>query len=395
MAGPLDGIRVIDCSAFIAGPLAAMILGDQGADVIKVEAPGLGDIMRILGTSRGGMSGLFANCNRSKRAIVLNLKDPDAVQVLKELVADADVFMHNWRPGVAERLGIDEPTLRELSPDLIYVSSCAFGFEGPWSQRPAFDHVLQALVGIATLQADPETGEPCFVRNTICDNATAYTTAQAISSALVARERGGQGQHVRMSMLDAATSFTWPAGMMNHTILEEDGLVPFPPLTVAYQMGKANDGHFAVAAATPDQQERLFKALDLGHLLEEPRFATMQDRMQHLDELMDVIEEASGDYSLSEVLGKLEAADIPCAQVSDLDEFHKHPQVVANQTLEEHVHPVMGRIRQPRPPAQFDRTPAAIQRHAPSLGEHTDEVLAELGRTGDQIAALRQSGAVA
>jgi len=137
MTGPLEGIHVVDCSAFIAGPLATMILGDQGAEVIKVEPPGPGDIMRLIGTSRGGMSSLFANCNRSKRSIVLNLKEGDAIQILKDLVAETDVFVQNWRPGVAERLGIDEPTLRALRPGLIYVSSCAFGFEGPWSQRPA------------------------------------------------------------------------------------------------------------------------------------------------------------------------------------------------------------------------------------------------------------------
>jgi crotonobetainyl-CoA:carnitine CoA-transferase CaiB-like acyl-CoA transferase len=394
MTGPLEGIHVVDCSAFIAGPLATMILGDQGAEVIKVEPPGPGDIMRLIGTSRGGMSSLFANCNRSKRSIVLNLKEGDAIQILKDLVAETDVFVQNWRPGVAERLGIDEPTLRALRPGLIYVSSCAFGFEGPWSQRPAFDHVLQALTGIATLQADPDTGQPCFVRNTICDNATAYTTAQAISAALVSRARTGNGQHIRMSMLDAATSFMWPAGMANHTILEED-VQKQPPISVAYRMTKASDGFFAVAAATPDQQARLFRAFDVGHLLEDPRFATLQARMENLEELMDLLEGTSADFTLAEVLGKLEAADVPCAEVIGLDDFATHEQVVANGTLEESVHPVLGRIRQPRPAAQFELTPSQVQRPAPALGQHTDELLGEIGRTPDEVARLRAAGAVA
>ena len=394
MPGPLDGIRVVDCSAFIAGPLATMILGDQGADVIKVEPPGLGDVMRWLGTSRGGMSGLFANCNRSKRSIVLNLKEEGAREILKELVAEADVFVQNWRPGVTQRLGIDEPVLRKLRPDLIYVSSCAFGFEGPWSQRPAFDHVLQALTGMATLQADPDTGEPCFVRNSICDNATAYTTAQAITAALLSRARTGEGQHIRMSMLDAATSFMWPAGMMNHTLLEED-VQRQPPISVAYRMGRSRDGYFAVAAATPDQQDRLFKAFDLGHMLEDPRFATLQARMENLEDLMDLLRGATEKLTTAELLGKLEAADVPCAEVGTLDDFHLHEQVVANKTLEESVHPVLGRIRQPRPPAQFERTPAEVRSHAPALGEHTDAVLAHLGRSAEQIQELRAGGVVA
>jgi crotonobetainyl-CoA:carnitine CoA-transferase CaiB-like acyl-CoA transferase len=394
MAGPLDGIRVIDCSAFIAGPLATMMLGDQGADVIKVEPPGLGDVMRYLGTNRGGMSGLFANCNRSKRSMVIDLKQDEGRELLKELVAGADVFVQNWRPGVTERLGIDEPAMRRLKPDLIYVSSCAFGFDGPWSQRPAFDHVIQAVTGIAALQGDPDSDEPGFVRNTICDNSTAYTLAQAVTAALFCRERTGQGQHVRLSMLDAATSFMWPAGMMQHTLMEED-VQEQPSVTMTYRMGRTSDGFFAVAAATPDQQERLFHALDLGHLLEDPRFATLQARMENLAEMLELVQAAGGDHTTAELLAKLEAADVPCAEVASLEAFLEHEQVVANGTIQESVHPQMGRMRQPRPAARFDRTPAEVQRHAPALGEHTDGVLGEIGRDAEQIAKLRTAGVVA
>ncbi len=394
MPGPLDGIRIIYCSAFIAGPLATMLLADQGADVIKVEPPGLGDIMRYLGTNRGGMSGLFANCNRSKRAMVIDLKKEDGRELLGELVAGADVFVQNWRPGVTERLGIDEPALRRRKPDLVYVSSCAFGFEGPWSQRPAFDHVIQAVTGIAALQGDPATGEPGFVRNTICDNATAYTLAQAVTAALFCRERNGEGQHVRLSMLDAATSFMWPAGMMQHTLMEEDVQVQ-PSVTATYRMGRSRDGFFAVAAATPDQQERLFRALDLGHILEDPRFATLQSRMENLEELLAVLDESGADFTTAELLERLEKADVPCAEVVTLEGFLEHEQVLANGTIQESVHPLMGRVRQPRPPAQFDRTPAEVQRHAPALGEHTDALLGELGRSAAQIAELRAAGVVA
>ena len=168
MAGPLEGYRIIDLTAFIAGPLASMILGDQGAQVIKIEPPGAGDVMRYMGTGRGGLSALFASCNRSKRSVVLNLREARGRELLEQLTQDADVFMQNFRPGVVERLGIEEAHMRELNPRLIYVSISAFGHEGPYAKRPAFDHIIQAMAGIPAVQADPETGKLCFVRQATC-----------------------------------------------------------------------------------------------------------------------------------------------------------------------------------------------------------------------------------
>jgi crotonobetainyl-CoA:carnitine CoA-transferase CaiB-like acyl-CoA transferase len=397
MAGPLVGIRIIDCTAFIAGPLATMMLGDQGADVIKVEPPGLGDVMRYLGTGRGGIAAGFANCNRSKRAMVINLKDDAGRELLIELISSADVFVQNWRPGVTERLGIAEPILRRQNPRLIYVSSSAFGFDGPWSQKPAFDHVIQAASGIADLQTDPEIGDPTFVRNTICDNVSAYTLAQAITAALLARERTGEGQHVKLSMLDAATAFMWPVGMMQHTILGDDVNL-LPPITATYRMGKTADGFIAVAAATPDQQDRLLRLAGGEELLADPRFVDMAARLQNLEAMLEVLRVAFEGRTTAELMQDLEAADIPCSPITSLDELHEHPQVVANQILEEVEHPLMGRLRQPRPPAVFDRTPLGTPGErtlAPALGQHTDELLAELGRSPDQIADLRARAVVA
>ena len=198
MPGPLEGYRIIDLTAFITGPLACMILADQGADVIKIEPPGIGDLMRYMGTGRGGTSALFASCNRSKRSVVLNLRESRGRELLERLTADADVFVQNFRPGVVERLGIHEERMRELQPDLIYVSINAFGEVGPYAERPAFDHIVQGLSGVASVQTNPETGEPAFVRQAVCDKVTAYTTAQSITAALLARERGAGGQHLRV-----------------------------------------------------------------------------------------------------------------------------------------------------------------------------------------------------
>ena len=189
MPGPLAGIRIADCSAYITGPMATMLLADQGAEVVKVEPPGLGDVMRHLGTERGGISALFAGCNRSKRSLALNLREERGRELLKRLVAESDVFVQNFRPGVVQRLGIDEPALRAIRPDLVYVSLSAFGGDGPWSRKPAFDHVVQAASGLAAVQSDPETAEPGFVRNAVVDKVTALTASQSITEKTPVRSR--------------------------------------------------------------------------------------------------------------------------------------------------------------------------------------------------------------
>ena len=189
MPGPLSGYRVVDLTAMITGPFATMILGDQGADVIKIEPPGLGDVMRWIGTSKNGIAAFWALTNRSKRSVVLNLREPRARALLLELVARADVFVQNFRPGVVERLGLDEPSLRAIRPELVYVSISAFGASGPYAHKPAYDHILQGITGFAYAQADPATGRPVHVKNAICDKLTALVVAQGITAALLARER--------------------------------------------------------------------------------------------------------------------------------------------------------------------------------------------------------------
>jgi len=201
MAGPLSGIRIIDTTSYIAGPLATMVLADQGAEVIKVEPPGLGDVLRFLGSLRGGMSAFFATSNRSKRSLVLDLKREAGVEILRDLVAGADVFVQNYRPGVVERLGIGYEALRGVKSDLIYASLSGFGESGPYAGRPVFDNVIQALTGMAAAQTNSDTGEPDMIRHIVCDKATALTAAQAITAAIVARDRQGVGQHLRLNML--------------------------------------------------------------------------------------------------------------------------------------------------------------------------------------------------
>ena len=250
--GPLAGLRVIDLSNMISGPLATMILGDQGADVIKVEVPGMGDPMRMFGALRGGMSSTFVNLNRSKRSIALNLRDDEARDVLRGLLRGADVLVQNFRPGVLDRLGFGYDAVRAVTPDIVYASISGFGETGPFAHRPVYDNVVQALSGVAAVQADPDTGKPELVRNLSLDKATAYSVAQAVTAALLARARGRGGQHVRIAMLDVAIAFLWPDGMMNHTFLGDD-VFRVPPFATIYRIYATADGAITVAALTDAQ----------------------------------------------------------------------------------------------------------------------------------------------
>ncbi len=391
MPGPLTGIKVVDCSAYITGPLATMLLGDQGADVLKIEPIGVGDVMRHLGTTRGGISTIFAGCNRSKRSLALNLRDERGRELLRRFVAGADVFVQNFRPGVVERLGIDEPALRQVRPDLVYVSLSAFGREGPWSGKPAFDHVVQAASGFAAVQADHESGEPRFVQNAVVDKVTALTAAQAITAALLHRGRSGEGQHVELSMLDSALHFLWPDGMSRDTLLGE-GVTLRPPISQGYRMVTLKDGHLAIAALTPDQLHGIMRAVGRPEFIEDERFSTINALLTNLHEFEAETAAAALELTVAEALARFEAEDVPCAPVLAPDQATEHLQVAANASIDELEHPAMGRMRLPRPPARFSRSPAAVSRHAPSLGEHGDEALAELGLSEAERADLRAKG---
>ncbi len=394
MAGPLEGIRIVDCTAMIAGPLATMVLADQGADVVKIEPPGQGDVMRSMGTHRGGMSALFASCNRGKRSIALDLKDEAARDLVVRLVADADVFAQNFRPGVIERLGLGEDALRAVRPDLVYVSISGFGESGPFADRPAYDHVIQGMSGMAAVQGDALTGAPAYVKNAICDKVTAWAAAQAVTAALLARERGAGGQHVRLSMLDAALSFLWPDGMTQHTILEDDATV-LPPISATYVMVETRDGHLSLAVVTDAQWHGLFRAVDRPDMIVDPRFATGAARAANFAQLLAELGGGRVDLTTAEAIDRLAAEDVPCGPVLSVGEVHAHPQTVALGSLVESEHPQMGRLREPRPAPRFAATPASTRSPAPVLGQHTDEVLAGLGLSGARIADLRAKGVAA
>ncbi len=380
----------------VAGPLAGTICADLGAEVIKIENPERGDRFRYLGDRVGGISAIWAAVNRGKRSVVIDLQRPEGIALFNTIVARADVFIQNFRPGVVERLGIDEPTMRAAHPDLVYVSVSGFGDTGPYIGQKSYDYVIQALSGMAALQADPATGEPALVRNIVVDKVTAMAAAQSILAALLARERGAGGQHVRLSMLDVALSFLWPDGMMQHTLLADDGRVtPGPHMAADYLMRSTADGeHIALLATSNSQFPGLCAALGTQHWLTDDRFSTLTAREANAGELNELIAAELLRHKGAEIVAVLHENDVPCALVNPVDRVHLDPQVLENAVLVEHERAWLGPVREPRPPAHFSATPTALGRHAPKLDEHTDEVLAEFGVSADAIADLRAAGTI-
>jgi crotonobetainyl-CoA:carnitine CoA-transferase CaiB-like acyl-CoA transferase len=385
--GPLEGIRIIDLTSMLSGPWATMILADQGADVIKVERPDGGDHVRALGNRSGGLSAMFLNLNRSKRSVTIDLKSARGVDLVKRLAAGADVLVQNFRPGVIERLGLGEGEIRKAKPDIVYVSICGFGESGPWVGKPVYDPVIQAVSGLTTVQAGADEHRPRLVRTIVPDKVSALAAAQAITAAIVARARHGVGQHVRLSMLDAVLAFMWASDMESQT---------FPDRASAQQAAsfqdliyQTKDGYMTVAVMSDKEWQGLTRALGKPEWRDDPRFLTPELRAKHVDERLALVQDVLRTRTTEDWMARLEANDVPCAPALTRTQVLSHPQVIASETLVETMHPHAGRLRQARPPARFDKTPAGIQCGAPLLGEHTDEVLKEVGLSANEIADLR------
>ncbi|HUC10069.1 MAG TPA: CoA transferase [Stellaceae bacterium] len=392
MAGPLSGYRVVDLTSNVSGPLATMILGDQGADVIKVEAPDGGDATRAGGNRRAGYTASFLNNNRNKRSIVLDLKQPAARAVVLRLAAGADVFVQNFRPGVAERLGVGEDAVRAVSPDIVYVSISGFGENGPDAAKPAYDPVIQGFSGVATVQAGSDEARPRLLRTILPDKLTAITASQAITAALLARERTGAGQHVRLSMLEAVLAFLWASDMGDQTFIgdEPPRQTPASAHDLIYDTA---DGYITVAALTDRQWAGLARAVDHPEWLEDARFKTPALRQQNIDARLAITQQALLTRPTAEWLGRLTAAQVPCGPVLTRNQVVHHPQVAALNLVVETEHKKAGRLRQTRAAARFSKTPTEIRCGAPGLGEHSQEILSELGYSPAEIEALILAGA--
>lgn len=387
----MDGIKVVDLSVMISGPLAGMMLADQGADVIKVESPGLGDIMRFLGSSKGGVTGIFLNNNRGKRSLVLDLKKPEGLDVLKRLISEADVLIQNFRPGAMERLGLGYEDAAKINPNLIYTSISGYGPDGPFSHRRVYDNVIQAGSGLASVQTDPATGIPSMYRTLVCDKTTAYTAAAAITSALFARATGkAAGQHVVVSMLDAAIAFMWPDSAMDAVLLDED-VKRSPTIGANYAVTQLADGYVSAGAVSDAEFKGLLAALGHPEMAEDPRFATAQSRTEHLMELVTLMRQYASETSVDVFLARCDEFDVPASAILKLEEVADDPQVKHNEIFVERDHPVAGRVREPRPAARLSATPQRVSDPAPLFGQHSDEIVRELGL---DAVALRAAGVI-
>jgi crotonobetainyl-CoA:carnitine CoA-transferase CaiB-like acyl-CoA transferase len=392
----LDGIRVVDLTEVMAGPFATMLLADLGADVVKVEAPGRGDRSRRMDPlTTGGESGAFLAVNRNKRSVVLNLKAEAGRAALKALVSSADVLVENYRPGVTTRLGIDYATLAAVNPRLVYCSISGFGQTGPASGRGGFDLIAQGASGIMSVTGRPDGDDPVKCGIPVTDLGAGLFAVYGILSALLARERTGEGQHVDTSLFEAGLGLSvWEATEHFYT-----GRVPKPTgsahrLSAPYQAFRTSDGHITVGA-DGDRHWPLFCAeLGVPELADDPRFATNADRLRHLPELVPLIEERTLRHSRDHWLERLERLGIPAGPINSVPEALADPQAVAREMVVELEHPRAGRIRALGPVVKLSGTPATIRRTAPALGEHTTEVLGEVGIDAERVDALRAEGAV-
>ena len=388
---PLEGITVLEFSTMITASFAAMMMAEQGARVIKVEPNEQGDPMRYIGSSKGACSALFANCNRGKRSIRADLKHPESQALICDLIAETDVLIHNFRPGVMDRLNLGASTLRAQNPRLVYAAISGFGTEGPLRDAPAYDPVIQAHAGFTASQG---SDAPVFIRNLMCDKVTAYTVCQAVTAALYQRERTGVGQEVDVSMLDAGLFFVFPDGFMNHTLLDHD--VAQQPLLadLIYDITLTSDGGITISAGTDKQRAGVLTAVGREDLIQDERFNSLEKLMANMEEYRAILEEAFRALTTADLLEKLARHDVPCARCHSYDEVLDQQQLVANDTITVREHPLMGNMRIVKSPARFGGARLEPGGHSPAHGEHTKEVLAEFGLSAETISRLIEAGAV-
>ena len=378
---PLEGLRVVDLTQVMAGPFCTMILADLGADVIKVEPPG-GDLSRSMGGDRLRLKGSdrapFLALNRNKRSVVLDLKVASQRDQLLELARDADVFVENFRPGVATRLGIDYATVRATNPGVLYASISGFGQDGPWSDRPGFDLIAQGMSGVMSVTGTTD-GVPVKCGVPVSDLAAGLYAVIGIQAALIARSRTGKGQHVQTSLFEAALGLSaWEA-----TEYWATGDAPLPlgsahRLSAPYQAFRARDGYLTIAALTPAQWERLCNVLDRVDLLPDPRFRSNADRLANARALANEIERALAVRTAGDWVDRLLAAGIPSGPILDYAEVFASPHTAARGMVREFDHPVEGKVRTLGIPLDMSATPPSIRRAPPLLGEHTAAVLGAL-----------------
>jgi len=396
MTGPLTGIRVLDVTQYVAGPFCSMLLGDMGAEIIKVEEAGRGDVYRVQGPHFiGGESTSFLGVNRNKRSLTLNLKDPQGRAIAQRLAAQVDVFLENFRPGTAKRLGLGYEDLHRMNPRLIYASISGYGQTGPDADRGGYDLMAQGRGGLMSVTGSPD-GPPVKAGVPVLDIGAAMYAAFGILAAYIARERTGQGQWIDVALLDTAVSWFTILAME----YQATGQLPgrrgsASPLFAPYQAFRAQDGYLTViGTGGKDHWERFCRALDHEEWIGDVRFADNVGRMVHLTELTAMIEAVMATAPVSVWLDRLTKAGLPCDPIQTFDQVLADPQVRAREMVISVEHPTAGRLQMTGMPVKLSETPGGVETPAPTQGQHTGEILSRLGYTVDEIADLRQRGVI-
>ena len=375
--GPLEGVRIIDLTSMVSGPMGAMMLADQGAEVIKVE-PIAGEQLRHMAAPHNGVNPVFYSCNRGKKSLAIDLKSKEGKQILIKLIKDSDVLMQNFRPGTTDRMGFGYEDMKKINPNLVYLSISGFGDKGPYAQSRVYDPVIQALSGATDIQADRNTGTPKMFRVVIADKVTSLTAAQAISSALYASERTAKGQHIKLSMLDSVIAFFWPEGMSGLVFKENE-------FDVRKLQGsqdliyEAKDRYITAGAVSDAEWTGMCNALNMQQLINDERFATSAARVLNAEERKKITGQEIKKWQSNDILSRFQEEGVPSAPLLDRMELMNHEQIIRNQTILRQEYEGFGEVRQARPAAHFEDTPSEISRPAPKLGEHGEEILNSIG----------------
>ena len=389
---PLESVTILEFSTMITASLASMMMAEQGARVIKVEPMEMGDPMRYIGARKADISALFANCNRGKESLRIDLKSAEGVETIKAMIPAVDVVIHNFRPGVMDKLGLGSECLRSINPKLIYTAISGFGTKGPLSGAPAYDPMIQAHAGVAAAQGRGD--QPAFMRTLLCDKITGYTACQAVTSALFMRERVGEGQHLDLSMIDSGLFFIFLDGFQNDTLLSDDHERGPMLIDILYDPWLCSDGSVIISLGSYEIQRRFLTAIDMSQLLEDPRFDSFENQIRNIRELKALVAPRCASLTCDDMVDRLRLADVPCAKVMTREEVLSQEQLAANGTVEIYDHPVAGLSRRVLSPPLFGGERLEAGRGAPTHGQHTDSVLQSFGLSDERVQHLRNKAVI-
>ena len=383
--GPLEGIKIIDISTIVSGPLAASMLGDQGAEVIKIEPPYKGENARVMGPIKEGSGALFATVNRSKRSLAMDLKKAESKKIIYKLIESADIIIDNFRPGALDRLGLDFNSIKNFNPRIIQMSITGYGETGPYSKRRVYDPLIQATAGVCDAQSID--GQPKYMKTLMCDKITSLTAAQAMTAALFKREKTNKGQRVTLSMLDTALYFMWSDSMYNYSWHGNDW-APIPNIADFYEPVKTKDGHIALVAINDSEFSGVLKAIGREDLLEDVRFSTTENRLMNVVEMQEILLNAYSEFTSDELVERMEENDVPAAKINRREDIFSDPQVINNSSIINTKNNGEKIIKGPNPPANFLDDECDEPKFMPALGQHSSEILKEYGFSNDEINSL-------